>query len=591
MARSSARSTVLDGDPQAAAIAFAQADPQGTPWDVAMQPSRSRESCVIPAFIGFAHLLRRDVFLELGGYRESFVFYGEEKDFCLRLIDAGYRTVYLPDALVVHAPDPGGRSKQRYLRYVTRNDCLHALYNEPLTRARVDGAGAAGRLFQDAPRAERQRSLGLGCGSPARSPPTPDRSCATAVPCRARRSDHWKRLRRTPEPYRSRLRLTMPKLLTIGHSYVVAGNRRLAHEMAVQGRGRWEVTAVAPAALAADLRDVALETDRRRSLRARAAATFGSAAMPHLRRYERRLRPLLSAAVGRRALLGGAVRRRVRAGRRRRAAHGSRRAGDVSEPRQALSVAVQPLRARVMQRAAGWIAFGQTVHDAQQPKAVYAARPSRIIPPGVDVQRFRFDADSRRADAGARCGWDDRCRSSAFSGRFVPEKGLATLMRALEAARAAVAGAVRRRRPDARRSDRVRGGASRPRARRRPASTHDDVPAYLNAMDLLCAPSQTTPRWREQFGRMLIEAMACGVPVVASRSGEIPHVVGDAGVLVAGARRRGVEPRRSTSCWARRNARRELVGARADAGARAVRAAGRRAGASGVLRGAAVMAR
>jgi glycosyltransferase involved in cell wall biosynthesis len=62
--------------------------------------------------------------------------------------------------------------------------------------------------------------------------------------------------------------------------------------------------------------------------------------------------------------------------------------------------------------------------------------------------------------------------------------------------------------------------------------THDDVPAHLNAMDLMCAPSQTTARWREQFGRMLIEAMACGVPILASRSGEIPHVVGDAGLVV-----------------------------------------------------------
>ena len=76
-------------------------------------------------------------------------------------------------------------------------------------------------------------------------------------------------------------------------------------------------------------------------------------------------------------------------------------------------------------------------------------------------------------------------------------------------------------------------GAAHPgRVRVLTGVAHDDVPEHLNAMDLMCAPSQTTARWREQFGRMLIEAMACGVPVVASRSGEIPHVVGDAGLVV-----------------------------------------------------------
>jgi phosphatidyl-myo-inositol dimannoside synthase len=63
-------------------------------------------------------------------------------------------------------------------------------------------------------------------------------------------------------------------------------------------------------------------------------------------------------------------------------------------------------------------------------------------------------------------------------------------------------------------------------------AAHDDVPKWLNAMDVLCAPSETTPRWREQFGRMLVEAMACGVTVIASDSGEIPHVISDAGVTV-----------------------------------------------------------
>lgn len=62
--------------------------------------------------------------------------------------------------------------------------------------------------------------------------------------------------------------------------------------------------------------------------------------------------------------------------------------------------------------------------------------------------------------------------------------------------------------------------------------THDEVPRYLNAVDLLCAPSQTTARWREIFGRMLIEAFACGVAVIASDSGEIPNVMRDAGIIV-----------------------------------------------------------
>jgi glycosyltransferase involved in cell wall biosynthesis len=51
-------------------------------------------------------------------------------------------------------------------------------------------------------------------------------------------------------------------------------------------------------------------------------------------------------------------------------------------------------------------------------------------------------------------------------------------------------------------------------------------------MDILCAPSQTMPNWQEQFGRMLIEAFACGVPVIGSDSGEIPYVIQDAGVVV-----------------------------------------------------------
>ncbi|MCL5110763.1 MAG: glycosyltransferase family 4 protein [Chloroflexi bacterium] len=57
------------------------------------------------------------------------------------------------------------------------------------------------------------------------------------------------------------------------------------------------------------------------------------------------------------------------------------------------------------------------------------------------------------------------------------------------------------------------------------------VPEALWQLDALVLPSRTRPNWKEQFGRILVEAMACGVPVVGSDSGEIPNVIGDAGLV------------------------------------------------------------
>lgn len=122
---------VLERDVSVAAVAFAQAEPDGSPWPETMQPGRGARPACVSAYIGFAHLVRRDTFVRLGGYRENLVFYGEEKDYCIRVLDAGMRVVYLPGALVGHVPDPAGRSATRYVRFVIRNDCLYSLYNEP----------------------------------------------------------------------------------------------------------------------------------------------------------------------------------------------------------------------------------------------------------------------------------------------------------------------------------------------------------------------------------------------------------------------------------------------------------------------------
>ncbi len=59
-----------------------------------------------------------------------------------------------------------------------------------------------------------------------------------------------------------------------------------------------------------------------------------------------------------------------------------------------------------------------------------------------------------------------------------------------------------------------------------------EMPSVLMTLDVLVLPSRTGKYWKEQFGRVLVEAMACGVVVVGSSSGEIPRVIGEAGEIV-----------------------------------------------------------
>jgi glycosyltransferase involved in cell wall biosynthesis len=56
------------------------------------------------------------------------------------------------------------------------------------------------------------------------------------------------------------------------------------------------------------------------------------------------------------------------------------------------------------------------------------------------------------------------------------------------------------------------------------------LPDFYRSLDALVLPSRSTPSWTEQFGRVLVEAMACGVACVGADSGEIPRVLGEAGL-------------------------------------------------------------
>lgn len=184
-----------------------------------------------------------------------------------------------------------------------------------------------------------------------------------------------------------------------------------------------------------------------------------------------------------------------------------------------------------MNRAAGWIPFGETVYQNLANRPGYRDRPSRRIPVGVDVVHFKPSREAGNRIL-ARLNWSDRSIPViGYLGRFVPEKGLPLLQQVLDRTTLPwrlllVGGGPYQSQLQSwaiQQGDRVRivNGV-----------THDEVPAYLNAMDLLVAPSRTTSHWREQLGRMLLEAFACGVPVIGSDSGEIPHVIGGAGIVV-----------------------------------------------------------
>lgn len=58
----------------------------------------------------------------------------------------------------------------------------------------------------------------------------------------------------------------------------------------------------------------------------------------------------------------------------------------------------------------------------------------------------------------------------------------------------------------------------------------EQMPSFYTTCNVIAVPSLSTPTWKEQFGRVPVEAMACGIPVISSDSGSLQEVVGDVGI-------------------------------------------------------------
>ena len=145
-----------------------------------------------------------------------------------------------------------------------------------------------------------------------------------------------------------------------------------------------------------------------------------------------------------------------------------------------------------------------------------------ISPQGVDTRIFSPSSGEAKGER----------FTLIYAGRFAPEKGLDTLLDALtrlaEPLNLLLVGSGPEREAVEKRIKAMKPTLS---AKIIPPQPHADMARYLAQAHALVLPSRSTPVWREQFGRVLIEAMACKIPVIGSDCGAIPEVVGPGGLI------------------------------------------------------------
>ncbi len=181
------------------------------------------------------------------------------------------------------------------------------------------------------------------------------------------------------------------------------------------------------------------------------------------------------------------------------------------------------LEQRAFRRVAGAYACSETVVEVLRAKGFH--KPAPIVPFGVNTEAFR-PRPIRSKDS-------DQPLTIGYIGRMLPGKGLNVLASALEKVkdlswRLLVVGDGSERESF---EQALSATGLMDRAEFTGAINFALVPEYFHKLDVLVIPTETTARIREQFGRVIVEAMASRVPVIGSTCGAIPEVIGDAGLV------------------------------------------------------------
>ena len=144
------------GHPRIGAVAIPHVQPREKKHHQAQQSFDRNDTWVTDTFVGTAHAVRRDIFLKLGGYREQLVHQGEERDFCLRMLNAGYVTRLGRADPIRHKQSPQ-RDLRRMDFYGRRNDILFAWQNVPAPHFAIHLLGTTWKGLHFAIRCGRRR--------------------------------------------------------------------------------------------------------------------------------------------------------------------------------------------------------------------------------------------------------------------------------------------------------------------------------------------------------------------------------------------------------------------------------------------------